>query len=120
MKPLDQRAVGWLTRHDRPELNRRIPDIKPQIGLALVGVWPVARETVVGKQRPDVAVERDGICRLRDRFGQYGRGHQADRQPDPQGQQRKERLASGMRPPARKAVHHWITPLENTRFAAGH
>ena len=112
--PRDERALGGLARHDRAGGDRVIPQVEPEIGLTMAGVGAVARETVVGEERPDVAVKRDLLCRVRP----GDRGQRGDEQPCWKKQQRDCTRSHTPRA-AGKAVHHRITPLENTRFAVG-
>ena len=96
----NQFARGNILRHDRPraavELTRSLlGDVEPQAGLPVATVGTVAGKTVVGEDRPNVAVERDpaaGLCpgsrfnpggrfrwRGRHADGTKGHRHQHDR-----------------------------------------
>ena len=99
--PRHERAFRWLAGHDRTGRYGIITVVQPQIGLPMAGIRPVAIKAVVGKNRPDVAVERNLIR-------QYGRRRKNTRR-----ECTRNRTAT-----ACKAVHHRIAPLENTRFAA--
>jgi hypothetical protein len=59
--PLPQRTLVEIAGNDRrralPDRQRAIRHIQPQIRLAVLGVEPVAGETVRREDRPDVAVE---------------------------------------------------------------
>ena len=58
---VDQLALVGLAGDDRFLLDGHGPVIEPQTGLALLRIGPVAEEALVRKDRPDVAVEVDGI-----------------------------------------------------------
>ena len=80
-------AGGRIFRNDRPRTALQLRDgllgdVEPQAGLSVAAVGAVAGEAVVGKDRPDVAVERDsrgprggrGISGARDGRREHARG----------------------------------------------
>ena len=58
--PRDEFARERVLRDDRAGFDRGVPDVEPQLGLALVRVLPVAIEAVFREDRPDVAIEIEG------------------------------------------------------------
>ena len=64
VEAMHQFTAGSVSGHDgllaglgRPE--RLVPEVEPQATLHLLHIGPVAREAVLGEDRPDVAVEPD-------------------------------------------------------------
>ncbi len=58
---LDEHAVGGVARNDDAGLEKRaLAGVEMKLGLALLLVRAVARETVVRQDRTDVAVEAEG------------------------------------------------------------
>ena len=82
--PRDELAGGRVFRNDRPRAafqlgDGLLGDVEPQAGLPIAAVGTVAGEAVFGKDRPDVAVEREprgprGRRSARDRRRERGRG----------------------------------------------
>ena len=52
----DQLALVWFAGHDGLFGNRRLAHVQAEFALALVRVRAVTIETVLGKNRPDVAI----------------------------------------------------------------
>ncbi len=49
--------------------------VEPEVGLAMILVWPVAEEAVLGQDRPDVAVEVDAFPPVGFRRQRHARDH---------------------------------------------
>ena len=71
-EPRNQLALFRLPGHKRPELNRCLPHIQPQIRLPLVRVLPMTIKTILRQDRPDVLIV--GHFRHHSKSGYQGKG----------------------------------------------
>ena len=56
-QPFDELALVGFARHNRLFVDRRRAVVEPQLRLACGTIRPVAGETILGENRPNIAVE---------------------------------------------------------------
>ena len=82
----EQLAFAGLSRNDRLRLDRRVPDVEPQIPFPFAGVEAVTEKSVLRKDRPHIPVEGDLVRNRRLGCAECRRKPEESEEPRQRGQ----------------------------------